>query len=275
MQQQSFFAGAPNSRHQAESTSHSKHSRMKEVAKEIELDIRRTFSEDVLSSNVDWSDALRRILIAYAMRNPSLGYCQSMNILAGVCLMFMPEEHAFWTVTVVVEELLNGYFSKSMTGLLVDFDLFEERLGLMWPKLGQHLREIKFNLPVVLSKWFLCLFFGTLPTETSLHVWDLFFLEGQRWLFGVAAACFRGAMSVKVSANAAETPGSFLSAPSSASLLGTKPLMQCEDEFAAAMTVGRFVKHGMVIALAVLGFCKNSWCYLRFDDLTDPVLPLR
>jgi Rab-GTPase-TBC domain len=262
MQQQGFFAGAPNIRRadgQPTSAapvleSDKKHTRVKEVAREIELDIRRTFSEDMLSSNSDWSDALRRVLIAYAMRNPTLGYCQSMNVIAGVCLMFMPEEHAFWTLTVVVEELLSGYFSKSMIGLLVDFQLFDDRLLLVWPKLGSHLAAINFNLPVVMSKWFLCLFFGALPTETALHVWDMFFLEGQRWLFGCAAACFRGAMnprkSLSKNAKSAEPPASaFLSTPATSSRghFTTVPLLECEDEFAAAMTVAEHVKRGQSI----------------------------
>jgi hypothetical protein len=27
-------------------------------------------------------------------------------------------------------------------------------------------------------KWFMCAFFGCVPTETALHIWDLFLFEG-------------------------------------------------------------------------------------------------
>ena len=46
-----------------------------------------------------------------------------MNFVAGCLLLFMDEEDAFWSLAVIVEDLLPGYFSLQMlapqvTGLL-------------------------------------------------------------------------------------------------------------------------------------------------------------
>ena len=52
---------------------------------------------------------MRRVLVAYGARNPRVGYCQSMNYIAGFLLLFQGEEQCFWTMAAIIEELLPGY----------------------------------------------------------------------------------------------------------------------------------------------------------------------
>ncbi|KAK2175013.1 hypothetical protein NP493_760g00032 [Ridgeia piscesae] len=47
--------------------------------------------------------ALFRVLAAYARYNPSVGYCQGMSSIAGVLLMHLPEEDAFWCTLSLLE----------------------------------------------------------------------------------------------------------------------------------------------------------------------------
>ncbi|GMP22817.1 hypothetical protein CsSME_00000659 [Camellia sinensis var. sinensis] len=62
---------------------------------QIEKDLPRTFpGHPALDEN--GRNALRRLLTAYARHNPSVGYCQAMNFFAGLLLLLMPEENAFW-----------------------------------------------------------------------------------------------------------------------------------------------------------------------------------
>lgn len=63
----------------------------------------------------------RRVLTAYARHNPSVGYCQGMNFVAAMLLLQLSdEEHAFWCLCALVEDVLPGYYSHAMVAAEVD-----------------------------------------------------------------------------------------------------------------------------------------------------------
>lgn len=61
----------------------------RERNKELELDLDRTFPGHPLLDKesqygVQGIEALHRVLNSYALYNPEVGYCQSMNFIAGI-----------------------------------------------------------------------------------------------------------------------------------------------------------------------------------------------
>ncbi|KAG9013916.1 hypothetical protein FRB93_000297 [Tulasnella sp. JGI-2019a] len=164
------------------------------VLDEIEKDVSRTMPLNIFfgGDGVGVSK-LRRVLQAYSWRNPAVGYCQGMNLIASTLLLVhADEEEAFWILTSIIEKLLPGeFFSPSLLVSracpMVLLDYVQE----LMPKLYNHLLDMDVDLPAICFSWFLSLFTDCLPVETLFRVWDVFFVDGMDVLFRVALAVLK------------------------------------------------------------------------------------
>ncbi|KAE9018976.1 hypothetical protein PR002_g12947 [Phytophthora rubi] len=173
---------------------HRLHTLSKCAEMDIEKDLPRTFplslrnsmrQSQELSDDGDHFGELRRVLQAYSLRNPAVGYCQSMNFLAAVLLQQMGEEEAFWVLASIVEELTPLYHTRTMAGSRADQRVFADLVTQKLPVLANHLQMLGVDFEPFTLKWFLCLFLNTLPFEPVMRIWDVFFCEGSHVLLRV------------------------------------------------------------------------------------------
>ena len=163
---------------------------------------------------------LRRVLLAYSLHNPAVGYCQGFNMIAAIALLFLDEEDAFWCLLYIVELLMPGsYYTRHMSGAMVDqvhithaninsfinikyFRRFSRNccvrsfLSLQYILVSYfHNFCLYIHYPLLYAEshgvdislfslnWFLCIFVGSAPVNTYLHIWDSFLFEGSKVAF--------------------------------------------------------------------------------------------
>jgi hypothetical protein len=188
----------------------------------IERDLDRTFPDNIhfridpTSEHPDVDEEpriikdLREVLSCFALNNPSIGYCQSLNFIAGLLLLFLKNdtERAFIMLTIITEYHLPGAHARSLANTEVNvlMMLIKDYLPKVWNSIndtdlvnngpGSHAHpDSKFQrqptVALSCTSWFMSLFVGVLPIETVLRVWDAFLYEGPRALFRYALAIFK------------------------------------------------------------------------------------
>ncbi|CAG8446460.1 11174_t:CDS:2, partial [Scutellospora calospora] len=182
----------------------------------IERDLHRTFPENIKfkstivsddnnstilsTDNVPIIQSLRRVLTAFSLYSPNIGYCQSLNYIVGILLLFMEEEKAFWMlVTIIHDYLPENMYDVTMEGSNVDqavlMMFIMKKMPNIWNKMNvgggwdpEKPEKLDSNMPtitLVTSHWFLTLYINILPIEFGIAS------SSNKILFRIALAIFK------------------------------------------------------------------------------------
>ena len=69
-------------------------------------DLPRTFPSNQFMATEEGQAALGRVLLAFSVHKPKIGYCQSMNYIAALLLIALErnEENAFWVLVSLIDD---------------------------------------------------------------------------------------------------------------------------------------------------------------------------
>ncbi|KAL4528806.1 hypothetical protein Ndes2437A_g03345 [Nannochloris sp. 'desiccata'] len=144
-----------------------------DVVAEIEKDTHRTFPGHAWLRGRAGQLAMLRVLRAYAVYDPEVGYTQGMNFLAGLFLAYLDEPQAFGALVLVMQDRgLRALYLPNDGMALLQVRLWQ--LGRLMPlRLSTHL-ENHAALPVLYaSSWFLTCFSAEFPMHFAARVMDL------------------------------------------------------------------------------------------------------
>eukprot|EP01084_Bolivina_argentea_P259904 438751_1 len=116
----------------------------------MDKNLQKTFSVHITYKNIKSVNKLRNILIKYSNRNNKIGYCQSMNFLGAIILLFMNENDSFWMLSYIMEKiccLFDEYYyhQTDIIGVKIDGFVFNDIIKQYLPNLYQHLININGN----------------------------------------------------------------------------------------------------------------------------------
>lgn len=165
----------------------------------IEKDLHRTYKMHELFAEEGGlgQREMCKVLKAYSLYNSKVGYCQGMSSVAGMLLMLMPAEQAFWCLVSIMDKYLPGYFSDGLLAIQLDGKVMEELVAEINPQIGKFLENREVQACYYAIEWFMCVYTRTLPWDTVLRVWDMFLCEGVKVLLKVGVALILLAFSDK------------------------------------------------------------------------------
>ncbi|KAJ1474140.1 rab-GTPase-TBC domain-containing protein [Baffinella frigidus] len=171
---------------------------------------------------------LRRVLLAYAQHNRSVGYCQSLNYLGGIVVVVVDaEEDCFWLLSAILEFLLPKTYYGDLSGVMLDVEaltaLLERNLravkastigspqegarskdahhapasgaaastGGLAQAVKERLEMTHLPLTSFAAQWFMCAYVNVLSGASVIRVWDCLLMEGVVVLFRVALALLK------------------------------------------------------------------------------------
>ncbi|CAH0490923.1 unnamed protein product [Peronospora farinosa] len=141
----------------------------------------------VNARNLDLEAKMRRVLRAYVVYNPRVGYCQGMGFIVRLLAEVADDEADIFWLFVGFSEPENdqNLYEPGMAVLQPYLSKFELLLSIHMPKLYSHFQAEGVHVAAFCTRWFLTFFssFEALAPTLVTRLLDIFIIDGWRIMF--------------------------------------------------------------------------------------------
>jgi hypothetical protein len=154
----------------------------------VYLDVARTFPQlCIFQEGGPMFQPLHNVLEAYACYRPDIGYVQGMSFLAAVLLLNMDVSDAFLCLANLISRPCHlAFFRVDEEKISAYFELFNVFFNQYLPKLCSHFKSLNITPSMFLLHWICTLYSRSLPLDVACRVWDVYFRDGDEFLFRTA-----------------------------------------------------------------------------------------
>ena len=160
----------------------------------IAQDIRRTFPDlELFQDGMKYNESINKLLKAFAMYRPDIGYVQGMSYLAAIVLMYIQDEYkSFQTfANLMLKHPMMPFYTFNEEFVTKALQLYKQVFQINLPDLCEHFEMEEIKPRQYVYKWIMTLFSTTLSLKVTSHVWDLYFLDGIFILYQTSIAILR------------------------------------------------------------------------------------
>ncbi|XP_054454848.1 TBC1 domain family member 12-like isoform X2 [Anoplopoma fimbria] len=141
----------------------------------------------VFNEGGPYHDLLQSILGAYTCYRPDVGYVQGMSSMAAMLILNMDEVQVFISFSNLINRPCQLAFYRVDHQLMLRyFGAFQVFFQETLPRLFLHFRSSGVTPDLYLMDWILSLYMKPLPLDVACRVWDVFFRDGEEFLFRTA-----------------------------------------------------------------------------------------
>jgi len=132
------------------------------------------------------------VLEAYVAYRPDVGYVPCMSYIVAGLLLNMETLDTFISLANFINKPFNlAFFITDRSQMYKYTSLADTILSTLLPKIHKHFKEINIEPDQYLADWFMTVFLKPLPLDIASRIWDIYFLEGELFLFKVALALLK------------------------------------------------------------------------------------